>query len=146
MLENAMKACPDGLWQDPSRQPEFWYVAYHALFWLDLYLSDSVEGFTPPAPFGLEELDPSGKLPDRPYTREELLAYLQHGRARCRTVIEAMTGEKAQQRFKLGRVDLSLGELLLYNMRHVQHHAGQLNLILREAVNAAPGWVFGAHD
>jgi len=32
-------------------------------------------------------------------------------------------------------------ELLLYNMRHVQHHAAQLNLMLRQAVDSAPGWV-----
>jgi hypothetical protein len=32
-------------------------------------------------------------------------------------------------------------ELLLDNMRHVQHHAAQLNLILRQTIDAAPGWV-----
>lgn len=25
MLENAMRACPDELWGDRERQPEFWY-------------------------------------------------------------------------------------------------------------------------
>jgi hypothetical protein len=34
-----------------------------------------------------------------------------------------------------------LGAALLYNLRHVQHHAAQLNLILRQAVDSAPGWV-----
>jgi hypothetical protein len=34
-----------------------------------------------------------------------------------------------------------VGELVLYNLRHVQHHAAQLNLILRQVVDAAPGWV-----
>jgi hypothetical protein len=71
MLENALHACPDDLlsirlWNDPSNRAglsEFWYVAYHALFWLDLYLSGAVEGFTPTAPFTLEELDPTGDLP-----------------------------------------------------------------------------------
>src|SRR5687767_7015822 len=32
-------------------------------------------------------------------------------------------------------------EALLYNMRHVQHHAAQLNLLLRQATNSAPDWV-----
>jgi hypothetical protein len=56
MLENALRACPDELWSarlwsDRSQRPEFsefWYITYHTLFWLDLYLSGSVEGFTPP--------------------------------------------------------------------------------------------------
>jgi len=41
MLENAMVACPDELWSDSTQHLKFWYVVYHALFWLDLYLSGS---------------------------------------------------------------------------------------------------------
>lgn len=33
----------------------FWDVALHALFWLDLPLSGSLEGFKSPAPFSLSE-------------------------------------------------------------------------------------------
>ena len=55
MLGNAIRACPDEIWSDRSRRPEFWYVAFHTLFFLDLYLSDSVDGFAPPAPFTLDE-------------------------------------------------------------------------------------------
>ena len=51
MLDNALRACPDELWQERlynerSVQPEFaefWYVVYHTLFWLDFYLSDSAD-------------------------------------------------------------------------------------------------------
>lgn len=32
-------------------------------------------------------------------------------------------------------------ELLLYRMRHVQHHVAQLNLLLRQSVDSAPAWV-----
>lgn len=65
-LGNAIEACPDEVWGDRSRQPEYWYTVYHTLFNLDYYLSDSYEGFAPPAPFGLEEMDPAGVLPPRP--------------------------------------------------------------------------------
>jgi len=84
MLENAMIACPDELWAGPS---SFWHVAYHSLFFLDLQLSGSVEGFAPPAPFDLSELDPDGRLPDRPYTKDELGNYLKHCRRKCRETI-----------------------------------------------------------
>ena len=141
MLENAMHAAPEELWSDRSRQPEFWYLAYHTLFWLDCYLSGSEEGFAPPAPFTLDEMDPSGLMPDRVYTKAELQTYLDHGRAKCRATIEAMTDERAHQRCGIPRHDMSHFELLLYNMRHVQHHAAQLNLILRQQVDAAPRWV-----
>lgn len=141
MLENAMAACPDELWSDSSQRPEFWYVSFHTLFFLDLYLSDSVEGFVPPEPFTLDELDPAGVLPERPYTKEELHAYLRHGREKCRATIEDLTDEKARRRCGFEWLDLSVAEILLYNMRHVQHHAAQLNLILRQKTDSVPRWV-----
>ncbi len=141
MIENAMLACPNELWGDRSQQPEFWYVVYHTLFWLDVYLSETVEGFVPPAPFTLEEFDPAGVLPPRVYTRDELHTYLEHGRSKCRATIEALTEESAHVHRKFGSVQGSVVELLLYNLRHVQHHAAQLNLILRQKTDAAPGWV-----
>ena len=141
MLENALRACPDELWSDRSQRLEFWYVVYHTLFWLDLYLSGSVEGFAPPAPFTLEELDPAGLLPERPYVKHELQAYLEHGRQKCRATIEALTDEKARQRCGFSWGEVSFLELLLYNMRHVQEHAAQLSLILGQTIDSAPGWV-----
>jgi hypothetical protein len=38
-------------------------------------------------------------------------------------------------------MDFSFAELLLYNMRHVQHGAAKLNLILRQRTGSAPPWV-----
>jgi len=149
MLENATRACPDEIWSDPSKRPQwvdndivgFWYLAYHTLFFLDLYLSNSTQGFTPPSPFNLDELDPANVLPARPFTKDELQTYLEHCRQKCRTVIEALTDERARQRCGIQWLDLSVAELLLYNMRHVQHHAAQLNLILRQRTSSAPRWV-----
>lgn len=140
MLENAVRACPEHLWGDRGRKPEFWYTVYHTLFFLDLYSSGSVEGFAPPAPFDLGELEPD-VLPNRVYTKDELLGYLAHGRAKCRAAVATLTDEQAHKRCRFEWVDVSEAELFLYNMRHLQHHAGQLNLLLRQAVNSAPRWV-----
>jgi len=141
MLENAVLACPEELWGDRSRQPEYWYMVYHTLFFLDLYLSGSTEGWAPPAPFNLDELDPAGILPDRVYTQAELHAYLEHCRAKCRATLENLTDEQAARHCAFPWGQLSFAELLLDNMRHVQHHAAQLNLILRQQTDSAPRWV-----
>ncbi|HEY7975919.1 MAG TPA: DinB family protein [Ktedonobacterales bacterium] len=151
-LDNALIACPDSLWRQhvwhdpafPTQGAEFWYVAYHALFWLDLYLSGSEEGFAPPAPFGLEELDPAGAMPARPYTREELRAYLAFARRKCHATLASLTDEQARQfvdfPWAKGR-DFSYLELQLYTMRHVQEHAAQLSVILgQNAIHAGPSW------
>src|SRR5258708_27196783 len=108
MLENALLACPSThwngrLWSEHSDHPlppesaAFWYITYHSLFWLDLYLTGSHEGFAPPAPFTLAELDPAGVLPERLYSRDELHAYLVHLRKKCQTTIAWLSDEKARQ-------------------------------------------------
>ncbi|HYG58700.1 MAG TPA: DinB family protein [Symbiobacteriaceae bacterium] len=141
MLEQAVLACPDELWGDRSQRPEYWYVTFHTLFFLDLYLTGSAEGFAPPAPFTLDEMDPRGILPDRVYTRDELLTYLEHGRKKCRETIANLTDEQAGRRCSFPWGEVSFVELLLDNMRHVQHHAAQLYLILRQQTDSAPRWV-----
>lgn len=146
MLDNAVTACPEDLWHDRSRVPEYWYLVYHTAFFLDMYLSESADGFSPPAPFTLDELDPAGRLPERPYTKDELQRYLEHGREKCRAAIGALTEDAARRRCGFERLDLTGAELLLYNMRHVQHHAAQLNLILRQTIDSAPGWVAKARS
>jgi len=144
MLAQALQACPEELWRtrlwdDPYA--EFWNLGYHALFWLDVYLSGSVDGFAPPAPFTLDEFDPAGRLPERPYSREELLAYLEHGRTKCQATIAALTDERARQRCLFSWGELSFAELLLYSMRHVQEHAAQLSLLLGQQRGIAPDWI-----
>jgi len=141
MLENALVACPEKLWGEHLESAEFWYRVYHILFWLDFYSSDSIEKFLPPAPFTLAELDPAGLLPERVYTKNELINYLDHCRKKCMNSIKALSDKKSHQHFKYGSIDLSFAELLLYNMRHVQHHTAQLNLILRQEIDSAPRWV-----
>jgi len=127
-LANALRACPgelwvSRLWEHPSERPElsqFWYIGYHALFWLDLYLSGAEEGFMPPSPFELIEQDENGPVPEKPYTKEELQAYLDNCRKKCQATIEAMTDAEAQRRCRFGWGEVSFAELLLYTTRHVQ--------------------------
>jgi hypothetical protein len=143
MLRNAMLACPAEVWSGngASEFHQFWYIAYHTLFFLDLQLSGPAEGFAPPAPFTLSELDPSGVLPDRVYTKEELLTYLDHCRRKCSAMTEALTEEEARKATPYNGAEFPFAELLLFTMRHVQHHTGQLNLILRQQTDSAPRWV-----
>jgi hypothetical protein len=146
---NALRLCPDELWHhclwdNPSRRPEFsqfWYIAYHTLFWLDLYLFGSEEGFLPPPSLTLIEQDDNGPLPERPYTKDELLTYMAHCRQKCQTTIETLADEAAQRRWGFGWGEVSFAELLLYNLRHVQEHTAQLNLVLGQKGYVASDWV-----
>lgn len=52
----------------------------------------------------------------------------------------------AQRRCRFGWGEVSFAELLLYNMRHVQGHAAQLNLLLGQKMGSAPDWVTQAEN
>jgi uncharacterized damage-inducible protein DinB len=141
MLGNAIDACPDSLW--PGEPPRaFWYIAFHVTFFLDLYLSDCDESqFRPPAPFGLAELSDEVGVAEPAHTKDELRGYLDHCRNKLDAVMAAMTEPWATSRCPFDYRAMSNGELLLYNMRHVQHHAAQLNMRLRQTIDSAPRWV-----
>jgi hypothetical protein len=143
MLENAIRACPDRVWNDGATPVarRFWYLVFHTLFWLDFYLSGSEAGFAPPEPFTLGEMDPAGIYPERAYARSELLAYLAHGRKKLHRALASLAEADATGRCGFQAREMSVLELHLYNLRHVQHHVAQLNFVLRERTDSAPGWV-----
>jgi hypothetical protein len=76
MLEHALLACPSTqwnglLWSDPEAPayPTFWSLTHHTLFWLDLYLTGSLEAFAPPTPSPRMSLDQRVSFPNSPTPR-----------------------------------------------------------------------------
>lgn len=147
MLEDAIKLCPDHLWTvaiytdpDDERYGQFWFIAYHTLRWLDLFLNGTREGFTPPAPFL------AAGLPEQPYTKGQILTYLSVCRQKCQSTIEALTDERARQRCVFEWMEPSFLELQLYCMRHIQEHAAQLSLVLGQHDVTGMDWVASARS
>ena len=156
MLSDCLGDCPDELWEKRLWEDQrdqwvaagfstFWYLGYHALFWLDLYLTGAEEGFAPPAPFDLVEME-SGEVLPRTYTREELLGYLEHCRRRCQETISGMSNEQAHRFCRFSWGELPFAELQLYNLRHVQEHAAQLRMFLGQQAGRSADWVARAKE
>ncbi len=150
MLETALHECPDELWEERlwEDQPDqwvakgfstFWYLGYHTLFWLDLYLTGAEEGFSPPEPFDLVEMRDGESLP-RTYSREELLGYLELCRSRWREKIESLSPEEANRICRFPWGELPYAELILYTMRHTQEHAAQLQMFLGQQAGKPAKW------
>ncbi|MFT3890519.1 MAG: DinB family protein [Anaerolineales bacterium] len=150
MFGDTLRDCPDELWEkrlweDQSDQwvaagfSTFWYLGYHMLFWLDLYLTGAEEGFVPPEPFDLVEMDANESLP-RVYTREELLGYLELCRQRCQQTILSMSTEQANRLCTFAWGEVTFAELLLYTMRHVQEHGAQLRMFLGQQAGKSADW------
>ena len=58
----------------------------------------------------------------------------------------ALTDESAARRCHFNKKEMSFFELLLYNMRHVQEHAAQMNLFLGQKGISVVSWVSKAKD
>lgn len=146
-LDEAIRACPDALWnatmwedEEDSRYGHVWFIAYHALFWTDLFLTGSPKGFAPPAPFI------RGALPEKPYTKDDILAYLIQCRQKSQAIIEGLTDERAQQVCVFDWMEPTFLELQLYSMRHMQEHAAHLSFFLGRNGVTAPDWIAKAKD
>jgi hypothetical protein len=72
-----------------------------------------MEDFVPPQPFNLVELDPVGVLPERVYSRGELLIYLDFCRKKCQSAVDSLSEESARKICRFSWKEVSYAELLL---------------------------------
>ncbi|MGA2489549.1 MAG: DinB family protein [Anaerolineales bacterium] len=131
MLKQAVVKCPDSLWNAPEDKNKSWHVAYHALFYTHLYLQDAEKDFQPwenarneyqfmgPVPWPPHNLPKIGK----PYTREEILAYLAFVQKQVQERVPALDLETGSgfEWLPFGKL-----ELQFYTIRHLQQHTAEL--------------------
>lgn len=124
MLKQVLTTCPDPVWNDPADANPVWRVAYHALFYTHLYLQETAEAFTPWAQHQPEQhalQQPPAEV--APYTRAALLEYLAFCQQEAAARVAALDPE-APSGFSW--LPFSKLELQFYNLRHLQHHIGEL--------------------
>jgi hypothetical protein len=155
MLRASIAFCPVPIWE---RRDRFYCLAYHTTIFLDYYLTYPVRHFTPQLPYRIAEPEeipaesPDDVLPQRHYAQEEVVAALDILLEKCERTThlddETLLGRWiAEDEINLHGLcptlveQYSVLEILFYNFRHVQHHVGQMNLLLRQEINAAPDWV-----
>lgn len=153
MLINAISHCPETYFIENKR---FHAIAFHSALFLDYYLTIPPSEFVPQLSFTQKETidlhsDSIGDLvPDRIYDKWEILDYLKKSRIKCKTLIYAWTKDSGNQRFiegdEPGDMNYPFVEILLYNLRHTQHHTAQLNLLLRQDLDKHMEWSFRAGD
>jgi hypothetical protein len=139
MLKEAIEQCPDPIWVVVGDPRASWRIAYHALYFADLYLQARESDFSgwTEARKNAESL--WGDAPDiEPYTKAEVLAYwaivdrMVDGQIDSLDLDSQETGFHWYTMPKLDHV--------IMNIRHIQEHAGQL----RERViqsGGDPRWI-----
>lgn len=141
MLSDSISECPDAIWESDIR---FSQMAYHTLFFLDYYLTKEPVGFSQPTHFTYSEFEEDPEIIIFP--KADLGLYLEVCRSKARDFIFSVNEPQLEKRWinESKTMDFSMLEILLYNLRHVQHHVGQLNLLLRHTIHQAPEWIYRA--
>jgi len=151
-LEAALRDCPDATWETdlwPDEAPTGpgphgglhgsapWFLGYHALTCLDYDLSGEFEPWQPPQPFD----DNTWSFPNRVFTKDELMGYIDYCRERVRRTLDALTEEAAARPLPATHRYHStpFGVLVGGIPQHVVEHASQVRQFLTATgVNPQP--------
>ncbi len=144
MLRDAIIKCPDQLWDDASYKSPYWRIVYHALFYTAFYLSGAEDKFIPWEKHvnDFKNLGPLSRtkspgLIENIYSKDDLMTYAE-------SIIDSLDGlvleSGAADKSGFYWLPVNKFELHLYNIRHIQHHTGQLIERLHQAGTEEIKW------
>jgi hypothetical protein len=147
-LNSCIDLCPEESWDGPVVNLKFCQVAFHTLFFADLYLAETGDLETlKQQPFHQEHADffrDYEEFQDRKqtwlYDRPTTKSYLNHCRQKALDVVKAETAETLAGPSGFDWRPCSRAELHVYNTRHIYHHAAQLSLRLRQLAEINVPW------
>lgn len=145
MLRMAVEACPEHLWVAGSHPRTFWRIAWHTLFFTELYLVQEADRFPALAedwPTRARTLlgvnGPAEEIRGEPYelpegteplTKAELLELVQHLKLIIKPTVDGLNLDRSDSGFHWYPNMTKLSHELL-NLRHLQGHVGQLSELL----------------
>jgi hypothetical protein len=144
MLKDVVNKCPDNLWDNNEHENSYWRIVYHALFYTSLYLSKSINTFTAWKNhkenyncLGSFTYDKKPIIIDSNYSKEEMIEYLDAVYSNCESLVNnTLLNEESGFPW----LPMTKGELHFYNIRHTQHHTGQLTERLHNAGIKGINW------
>jgi hypothetical protein len=126
MLKQAVEHCPEDFWLDENLENPIWQTVFHVLFFTHLYLQSTREDFVPwekheEAFVGLGESEEEAQR--EPYSQAEMLEYLSF----CQEEVKKRTvGLDLEAESGFHWLPFNKLELQFYNIRHIQHHTGEV--------------------
>ena len=141
MLRDAINKCPDPLWDDRSYRNHFWQISYHALFFTHLYLQPQFSAFKPWVYHrrGWESFPQEGE----PYQKTEVLEYLEFV---CQQAAQQVPACDMDAPSGFHWLPFNRLEAHVYNIRHLQHHIGELCERLGLTSHVEVEWLINTHE
>jgi hypothetical protein len=145
MVKICVESCKPQFWEGKIANDSFKQVAYHTLFYADLYLSCD-ESSMESRDFHKRGGDERGADLSAGLSREDTLAYIPVCRQKAIEIIGAETQQSLEGPSGFSWRKTSRLELHIYNIRHIQHHIGAMSAYLRRVDESlrdpkAIGWV-----
>ena len=138
MLKDAVENCPDSLWNNEAYTNPFWHVVFHAIFYTHFYLHATQDNFIPWEKHKDELVSLEDDPGDEIYTKEEIIDYIAYFERKIDELVDDLDLEAGSGFYWLPFNKL---ELQLYNIRHIQHHTGELSERLGKFEDIEVGWV-----
>jgi len=141
MFVDCLEQCPESHWDELVAKYPFWLVAYHTLYCTDGYLSRNEGAFQLHPQFhpaGAADIE--GEHPSKRFTKTELLEYARYCGDKAKRAFSEETAATLAGDCGFERRTMNRAELHIYNLRHVEHHTGQLSAVVRRA-GGEPKWI-----
>jgi DinB superfamily len=129
MLADIVESCPDSLWTDSRTGRPFWQQVIHALTGVRLWLREASQPFSPPD-FGQGPVPDLDQMPSFAVDRLAVKKYLQAIQA----VVDSFFTSVDDSRLLLPSSvydRFTDADLILMQIRHLQHHIGYCNCLLQ---------------
>jgi hypothetical protein len=148
MLEHVLDNANDTTWTARINNMPFWQICYHVLWFTDFYFHANQATFQPQS-FDMEGIHNYWIKPDsqmienqkHPISKNNMKAYCNFVRQKANQFIQNInvtyfTSPSPFEWHGFPKIDL-----VDYNLRHLQHHVGQLDIILRREQNSGNPWI-----
>ena len=139
MIGDIIDICPESLWNDSRSGRPFWQQVLHALIGIQFWFREASEAFSPPD-FGQGAIPDLDQAPTFAVDKATVRAYWQTMRGRADAFLDALDERRllapSSIYARCTNADLVLGQI-----RHIQHHVGYCSCLLRMSGASVAKWI-----
>ena len=140
MIGKIIDSCPKSIWAQRNIDPPIWQQIYHVLYGIDYWFSESKESFVAPE-FKGEVNSVLGEESKGFIEQEDMIGYLNFVEKKSQQFINSLDASEITSASKIYGKWTNL-DVILEQVRHLQHHLGYLNRVLLKCKIKPVEWEF----
>ncbi|OGU32387.1 MAG: hypothetical protein A2057_03895 [Ignavibacteria bacterium GWA2_35_9] len=148
MLENVIENANDTTWTARINNMPFWQICYHVLWFTDFYFHANEATFQTQS-FDMEGIHNYWVKPDsqmienqkHPISKNNMKAYCKYVKQKANQFIQSINDTYFTSPSPFEWHGFPKIDLVDYNLRHLQHHVGQLDIAIRREQDIGNPWI-----